>query len=128
MQKTINQRLGGTENIANREAKYTWKKDEEAWYFCSISRSVFKIKFTGKHWLAGNKWKRQKIYEFEYLESSNPSKNMENTISHQQEHVFYTSKTEAIAKALRYIKHIKTIAIKKIDAEREILYAYRKIK
>ena len=70
MQKIIKQDLGGGEEEANKTAEYTWQKDETAWYFCSIYNDVFKVKFTGKHWLIGNKWGRYKVYQFEYVESS----------------------------------------------------------
>ena len=129
MQKIFEQKLGGSEDDAEKEAKYTWQKDEEAWYFDTILRNVNKVKFTGEHWLIGNKWGRTKMYKYEYLESSDPEKlknlNDENKKSYDVEEVFYTTKEEVFELAFKYIKNEKDNAEKIYDRDFAALYAYK---
>ena len=131
MQKIIKQNLTGDKESANAEAEYTWSKDEIAFYFCTIYNDVFKVKFTGGHWLAGNKWGWNKIYEFEYLECSNPKNNrfeFGTPISLGKEHIFYDSKAQAVAMGLRHLKRLKEEAEKDFATNTAKLLAYRKLK
>lgn len=134
MQKIIKQDLSGNEETAKQKAQYTWEKDEEAWYFCTTFEDVFKVKFTGEHWLAGNERRRKKIYQYEYLESSDPeSHSFDNTssvkkISHSEESIFSATKKQAIARGLRYIKKAKDEIIKECDEAKAKLLAYKKLK
>ena len=108
MQRILDQELDGSQEQAETIAIYTWEKDEIAWYFCNIYKDVFKVQFTGKHWLSGNKWRFNKIYQYRYLESSS-SKDLsrkgldEDGISHGQEDIFFTTKEEAIEKGLKWV-------------------------
>lgn len=110
MQKIIKQDLGNSEEIANSIAEYTWAEDEIAWLFDSTWRDVFKVQFTGKHWLSGNKWGRDKIYQYRFLDSSGEHdlkrKGLDNDgISHDDEDDFYTTKEEALSRGIRHISN-----------------------
>ena len=116
MQKIIEQDLSGHLETANTNAIYTWEKDEIAWYFCRTYNDVFKVQFTGKHWLSGNKWRYNKIYQYKYLESSGEhnlaTKGIDRDgISHGDENEFYTIKEEAIEIGLKYINRVFNDAI-----------------
>ncbi len=129
MQKIIEQRLDGSEEQANLDAQYTWEKDEIAWYFSPIYRDIFKVKFTGKRWLVGNRWGRDKIYQYEYLESSgnhNLKKQGLNFdgISHGYETSFYTTKEEAFSKGLMCITRDKEDALETFEKDFKKLIQY----
>ena len=115
-QKIIKQELNGSDLGALAIAKFTWKKDEIAWYFCNSFRDVFRVQFTGEHWLSGNKWSREKIYQYKYLDTS--GRELEytgdngNRISHSNEENFYTTKEAAVERALSYINAVKKRALK----------------
>lgn len=130
MQKIIDQKLGGSEETAKLQAQYTWEKDEVAWYFCKTYRDVFKVQFTGKHWIVGNKWRYDKIYQYKYLESSNEHHNLvtkglyNDGISHGSEDEFYTSKQEALTIGFRYIERVKKRAIEEFEKDSARLKGY----
>lgn len=110
MQKINKQNLGGGLEDAKLLAEYTWKKDEVAWYFCTAHNDVFQVRFTGNNWLSGNKWGRDKIYQYTYLASSGSHdlkrKGLNNDgISHGDENEFFTTKQEAIESGLRFINN-----------------------
>jgi hypothetical protein len=118
MQKIFKQDLSGGLETAKVNAIYTWEKDEIAWYFCTIHNDVFKVQFTGEHWLSGNKWRYNKIYQYKYLESSGEhnlaAKGLDyDGISHGDEHEFYTTKEEAIELGLRYVNNVFNDAVEK---------------
>ncbi len=123
MKKIIKQQLDGDEETAKEVAQYTWQKDEIAWYFCRNYHDVFKVRFTGEHWLIGNKWGREKIYQFEHLESSNPDKytfspgSLKEKISHGEEWMFCTEKEEALDEGIRILSDRKNEAIKTLKEE-----------
>ena len=106
MQKIIKQDLGGSEIDAQKKAQYTWKKGEIAWYFCNTWRNLFEVKFTGKHWIIGNRWSREKIYQYKYLSSTSgvDIKGLHNDgISHGSESSFFSERSEALAQANRIL-------------------------
>jgi hypothetical protein len=129
MQKIIEQKLSGDQETAKKEAKYTWEKGEIAWLFDHIYRDIFKVEFTGEHWLIGNKWSRSKIYEYKYLESSGyhdlKTKGFDNDgISHDNEKVFYTTKEEALKRDYDYINKVEQECIDKCKEDRLRLSVY----
>ncbi|MEI8253242.1 MAG: hypothetical protein WCG25_05930 [bacterium] len=133
MQKIIKQNFEGLSlEDAGKQAEYTWQKDEIAFYFCYIYCDVFKVRFTGKHWLIqnGRFSNPEKIYQYEYLDGSDPSNyhlqtpNPEEKISHGKEDVFFTTKEECISKGLGYIKYIKKDALKKFKTDLAKLTTY----
>ncbi len=133
MQKIIEQDLGGGEEYANNNAQYTWEKDEIAWYFCTSFKLIYKIKFTGKHWLSGNKWSRNKIYEYVKLEcSADKDSNLyshkmsgEDLFSWSEENNFYTEREEVIQRALNNIERIKDNALKEYQEKLDHINHYR---
>ncbi len=129
MRKIIKQELGGDEETAKQLAEYTWQKDEEAWFYCNIYRNVYKVKFTGEHWLIGNKWGRTKIYQYRYLQSSGLQDLSRcglnyNGISHGDEEDFYTTFEEAIEFGYRCIKRTIDDAIEKFREDSVRLSIY----
>lgn len=133
MQKIILQDLSGRKASAERKAKYTWRRNEKAWYFCPIFRNIYQIKFTGKRWLSGNKWNRIKIYEFEYIQSLDPKLKIEgceekDKFSHQEENVFFTTKNEAIRLGMRYITQIKDNAMLTFEKDMDKLRSFKEKK
>ena len=128
MKKIIEQDLTGAYEDAQTEAQYTWKENEIAWYFCTTYCDVFKVQFTGKHWLSGNKWRYNKIYQYKYLESSG---NLDfhyrgkDGISHDEEGVFYTTKKEAIVYGIAWIKARKADALEKYKKDFDRLKNYK---
>jgi hypothetical protein len=114
MQKIISQDLSGSETEANKIAEYTWEEGEIAWLF--DYDKVYRVIFTGKRWIIGNKWGRNKIYQFKYLEGSCGRDvkylGLDNDgISHSNEDMFYTTKQEALTRCYRYIDRVKQNAI-----------------
>ncbi len=130
MQKIFKQHLGGPKEIAQKEAKFTWEKEEEAWYFCIILRNVFQVRFTGEHWLSGNTWRRQKIYQYEYIASSHTDFQSQflKKICFGPEQYFYTSKNEAIMRGLRHIGKTKEKAPEAYKKDKARLLAYQVMK
>ncbi len=130
MQKIFEQQLGGNKEQAEKIVKYTWEKDEIAFYFCSTYRDVFKVQFTGVRWFMLSRWGNgDKIYQYKYLESSGDhnlqTKGIERDgISQGHEDEFYTTKEEAIERAFRYIKRVNDDAMEtfKKDMNRITLY------
>lgn len=120
MQKIIKQDLGGSEKQADKEARYTWQKNEIAWYFCTNYHDLFEVKFTGNHWLSGNKWRRDKIYQYKYLSSTgdhdlNRMGLNNDGISHHDEDDFFTNRSEALVQGNRYLKRVFKDATKKYN-------------
>jgi hypothetical protein len=133
MQKIIKQNFEGLSlEEAEQQAEYTWQKDEIAFYFCYIYCDVFKVRFTGKHWLiqSGRFSNPEKIYQYEYLDGSDLSSrhlqtsNPEEKVSHSKEEIFFTTKEDAISKGLEYIKFIKKDALKKFRKDLAKLTTY----
>ena len=120
MQKILRQNLGNDVELAKKIVKYTWEKDEIAYFFCQNYRAVFKVKFTGKKWFLLDKWKEysEKIYQFQYLESSKKKHKVEtfgsdsNGIVHRNEEIFYSTKEEALSVAIKYVEKIAMDAIR----------------
>ncbi len=133
MQKIIEQNLGGNEEVAKTIVKYTWEKDEIAWYFCNSFRDVFKVQFTGERWFLLSRWgDDRKIYQYRFLESSGEHelklKGLDNNgISHGEEESFYTTKEEALSRGYRFINRIKDNAIKDFENDMERLNTYEKL-
>ena len=129
MQKTIEQDLSGSETKASEIAQYTWAKDEIAYYYCYIYRDVFKVEFTGKHWLSGNKWKYNKIYQYKCIDSSGDQSRLdpshEYNVSHDDEKFFFTERQEAIDCAKSHIKKRKDDAISEYDKDLLRLLEYQ---
>ena len=133
MQKIIEQRLDGGQEKSNLEAKYTWQENEEAYYFCTTYRDVFKIKFTGNKWLSGNGWGWRKIYQYEFIESSGEHNLKEKGLdrdgkSHDEESVFYTEKQEAIDRGKRYLEGTLKDALDKYENDMIRLSRYELLK
>lgn len=132
MQKIIEQKLTGSKESADLIAEYTWGENEIAWYFCMSYHDVFKVQFTSEHWLAGNKWGWDKIYQYKYLEDSGGDHELlytvEDGINHGNEVIFYTTKKEAINRGVFVLNHIKNTAIKKYNEDMKRLTLYNKIK
>ena len=130
-QKIIEQRLDGDLETAKEKAQYSWQKDDIAWYFCYIFKDVFKVRFTGEHWLSGNKWGYNKIYQFEYLDSSGRDLRYvgENgdRISHREESNFFTTREAAIKRALRFVEIEKEEALKKYEEDKLRIEKYAEI-
>ncbi len=126
MQKIINQNLGGSEEQAKEKAEYTWVKGETAWLFESITRDVCKVEFTGEHWLIGNKWGREKIYQFLHLENSSDSEFAFKGISHDSEDSFFTTKKEALDRGYNYIGRVREDALKQFNQDSKRLMEYAK--
>lgn len=130
MQKIIKQDLTGALLSAQRKAKYTWKKGEIAWYFCNAHRDIFKVRFTGDRWLAGNKWGYEKIYQYKHLESSgdhdlSPQPGIwQNHISHGNESEFYSTKKEAFLRGMRFLGSKKKETFKEISESATRLKTY----
>ena len=129
MQKIIKQDLCGSEETAKSLAQYTWQKNEIAWYFDTTYRDIFKVEFTGEHWIVGNKWGRSKIYQYKYLESSGEHelnrKGLDyNGISHGNEEFFYTTKQEALTRGFRFIEAVKNEAILTFEKDMNRLNVY----
>jgi hypothetical protein len=108
MQKILDQQLDGSEETANAKAIYTWEKDEIAWRYCWIYHDVFKVQFTGEHWLSGNKWRYNKIYQYKNLDSSGSHEMKldpvyKENISHDNEEAFFTTRDEALIKGFNHI-------------------------
>lgn len=133
-QKIIEQRLSGSEETAELEAKYTWKKDEIAWYYCNTFKDVFKVQFTGKNWLIGNKWGRSKIYQYKHLDDHSGDHDIaregldHDGISHSNENNFYTTKEAVVHEALRHIEAIKDYALKEYEEDKEKIKKFANIK
>ncbi len=127
MQKIIKQELSGSLANAEQTAQYTWEKDEIAWYFCSTYNDVFKVKFTGAHWISGNKWSYEKIYEYEFLDkSSNERREKEGEVSHHEEDIFYSTKQEAIDRGIAIIKNAKAHYLKRFEDNMKRLIKFSK--
>ena len=127
MQKIIEQELGGDKEKAKDIVKYTWAKDEIAFYFCPTFNDVFKIQFTGERWFLLSRWsKGDKIYQYKYLESSGRDITYagEKGISHGNENVFYTTKEEAIERGIRYTEYQLNEAIDKHKSDLARLMTY----
>lgn len=112
MRKIIEQRLDGSEENANKEAQYTWNKDEIAyiihnhgWIF-----EITKVKLTGKRWLIGNKWGRSKIYQYECIEDILGTHSKNFPISHCEEYNFYTDLRDCKIVYKSVLEHNKTEA------------------
>lgn len=132
MQKIIKQKLDGSESQANEEAQYTWEKDEIAYYFCRTFSDVFKIQFTGEHWLSGNRWGRNKIYKFRYLEGSSDEdfsrKGLySDGVSWGSEDDFFTTKEEAILVGIKYISKVFSRAKDEFEKAYEKLSTYAEL-
>lgn len=130
MQKIFEQRLGGNKEQAEKEVKYTWEKDEIAYYFCTSHRDVFKVQFTGVRWFLLSRWGNgNKIYQYKYLESSGnhnlQTKGIDRDgISHGDEEEFYTTKEEAIERAFRYIKRVNEDAMETFSKDMSRITKY----
>ncbi len=133
MQKIIKQDLGGSEEQAREKAQYTWVKDEIAWMFDANYRDIFKVKFTGEHWIVGNKWGREKIYQYQFLDSSGEHNlklkghNNEDGISHDSEDAFFTDKKDALNAGYDYIAIVREDAINRFDKDSKRLMEYAKL-
>ncbi len=132
MQKIISQDLSGSQTEAEKIAQYSWKEGEIAWLFDSEYIDVFKVKFTGRNWLRGNKWGRAKAYEFKYLEGSgNQDLTIEDTISNISsgiEDEFFTTKKEAVDLGYLLIALTRENAINKFASDSKRLLEYSKNK
>jgi hypothetical protein len=132
MQKVFTQTLQGDKESAETKAIYTWQKDEIAWFFDSNYRDVFKVQFTGNHWLSGNKWGYEKVYEYKYLESSGiheykiNASDEDRGISHEIENLFFTSKEDAVAYGIYYLKRVKNDAISTFRKDLKRITDYEK--
>lgn len=129
MQKIIEQNLGGSEDDANSKAEYTWEKDEIAFLFCTTRRDVNKVQFDGKRWLSGNKWGRNKIYQYKYLETSGNRDISgmgldDDGISWDREERFFSTREEAIQLGFRFIERVKNDAIEVFEKDMEKLTNY----
>jgi len=133
MKKVFEQDLGGNQEIAKRHVKYTWQKDEIAYYFCKTYKNVFKVQFTGENWFLLHRYigSVTKIYQFKYLECSNgedvSAKGYDSSgISHSEEDVFYTTKQEAIAEGDEYLIAKAKEAIESFEKYTNFLRKYEK--
>lgn len=126
MKKVLEQDLGGNQDIAKRHVKYTWQKDEIAYYFCRTYKNVFKVKFTGENWFLLHRYisTTTKIYQFKYLECSNGEDVSEKGISHSEEDVFYTTKKEAIDEGNEYLVAKAKEAIESFEKYTNFLRKY----
>lgn len=130
MQKILDQKLSGSEEDAKAKAIYTWEKNEIAWIFNTTYLDVFKVKFTGEHWLCGNKWGWYKIYQYRYLECSgehflNSMGLNDDGISHDEEDKFYSTKEEALNRGYRCIVRIRNEAVKDFEKVMKRLGEYK---
>jgi len=130
MQKIIEQDLGGNEEKAKSIVKYTWEKDEIAYYFCTAHRDVFKVQFTGERWFILGRWGNgEKIYQYKYLESSGKhyleTKADNNGISHGSEDIFYTTKEEAILIGIEFIETQKYSALETFEKDMQKILKYK---
>ena len=129
MRKIFKQDLGGDEIKAKDIVKYTWEKDEIAYYYCSTFREVFKVEFTGQKWFLLSRWgDGRKIYQYKYLECSDATRSLSSQgdkgISHGEEDEFYTTKEEAIERGIRSIEYHLKDAIEKHDKDLKGLLTY----
>lgn len=134
MQKILNQDLGSNPEEAQKLVKYTWEKDEIAYFFCPNYRAVFKVKFTGYRWFFLERWSEysRKIYQFKYLECSKQKQNKiihrmgvdNNGIAHREENVFYSTKEEAINVGMNYVEKTAMDAIKLFEKDMQTLKDY----
>jgi hypothetical protein len=123
MQKIIKQDLSGSQEGAEKKAKYTWKKGETAWFL--EDANIYKVKFTGRHWIRGDRYGREKVYEIEFLESSDPNFQKQNEISNKEEKVFYSTKKEVITLWRKQIINKKANAIETYYNEIEKLRRFQ---
>jgi hypothetical protein len=130
MQKILKQRLGGNKEEAEKNAVYTWQKDEMAYYFCNIYNVVFKVQFTGEHWFILSRFgDGEKIYQYKYLDGSDLvtteyKTKQDNGLSHRSEDSFFTTKEEALEQGIRIIERRLLDSTKDHDKQLKSLMDY----
>jgi hypothetical protein len=94
MSRTLEQELTGSIEDANKKAVYVWEKGEVAWVK-TTNRIPIKVKFDGERWLSGNKWRYEKIYQYEVLEGNDYD--LVGAVSWARENLFVETREEAIS-------------------------------
>jgi hypothetical protein len=107
MQRILKQAdvLRGDKETAEKNAKYTWDKDEIAWRYCSTTHSINRAVFTGKRWLVGGEWGYSKIYQFKVLSSSSGLEHRE-SVWHDAEDAFFETLESACEHAMKHINRL----------------------
>ena len=121
MQRLHIQELRGNEKEAREKAVFVWNKDEIAWCYCKIANTISKVKFTGGHWLVGNKWSYRKVYQFEIMSSSVVSNDK---ITHDEENAFFETLESAREYAIKHIHKLLEYETNKLKGNIENVLKY----
>lgn len=104
-QRIHEQKLDGNLEDATARAVWVWKEGETAYKIDFGARpfqfTINKVQFTGKHWLAGNRWNYDKIYEYHMLDATDSyhlDKMHKGEVSWTNENLFHETVESAMSK------------------------------